>query len=398
MARGVGGSGTVTTQERMREQALEAYDVLASPPRRELEALVELAAKFTGVPMATINLITSTQQWQVATYGFEAAVCDREDSMCRFVVEGGEPILLPDASLDERFRDNPFTTGEIADVRFYASYPLETPAGVVLGTLCVFDTEVHPVDPETEHALATLAARVVDVLELELTSRKLAAANERLGAFAGQVSHDLKNPLSAIRMSVELAREGAAEGSDLARLLERAERGAQRMNSMISELLEFARGGAAPERVDVDLDKLLSDVLEDLSGAFTPGQVEAGPLPVVRGDSVQLRTVLQNLVANAVKFSGRGRAGPGQCRGAGQRLVDRRRRPRAGHPRAGPGACLRADGAAGPDPARLRDRAGDLPPDRARARWPDGHRRQPRRRGRRVVRAAGLSAPRSVAV
>ncbi len=306
MARGVGGSGTVTTQERMREQALEAYDVLASPPRRELEALVELAAKFTGVPMATINLITSTQQWQVATYGFEAAVCDREDSMCRFVVEGGEPILLPDASLDERFRDNPFTTGEIADVRFYASYPLETPAGVVLGTLCVFDAEVHPVDPETEHALATLAARVVDVLELELTSRKLAAANERLGAFAGQVSHDLKNPLSAIRMSVELAREGAAEGSDLARLLERAERGAQRMNSMISELLEFARGGAAPERVDVDLDKLLSDVLEDLSGAFTPGQVEAGPLPVVRGDSVQLRTVLQNLVANAVKFSGRG--------------------------------------------------------------------------------------------
>ena len=239
-------------------------------PRRELEALVELAAKFTGVPMATINLITATQQWQVATYGFEAAVCDREDSMCRFVVEGGEPILLPDASLDERFRDNPFTTGEIADVRFYASYPLETPAGVVLGTLCVFDTEVHPVDPETEHALATLAARVVDVLELELTSRKLAAANERLGAFAGQVSHDLKNPLSAIRMSVELAREGAAEGSDLARLLERAERGAQRMNSMISELLEFARGGAAPERVDVDLDKVLSDVLEDLSGAFDP--------------------------------------------------------------------------------------------------------------------------------
>ena len=306
MARGVGGSGAVTTQDRMREQAIEAYDVLAAPPRRELEALVELAAKFTGVPMATINLITATQQWQVATYGFAAAVCDREDSMCRFVIEGGEPILLPDASLDVRFRDNPFTTGEIADVRFYASFPLETPAGVVLGTLCVFDTEVHPVDPETEHALATLAARVVDVLELELTSRQLAAANERLGAFAGQVSHDLKNPLSAIRMSVELARDEATEGSDLARLLDRAERGAERMNTMIGELLEFARGGAAPERVDVDLDKVVSDVLEDLAGAVTSGQVEVEPLPVVSGDPVQLRTVLQNLVANAVKFSGRG--------------------------------------------------------------------------------------------
>ena len=287
----------------MREQAIEAYDVLGSPPRRELEALVELAAKFTGVPMATINLITATEQWQVATYGVAAAVCDREDSMCRFVVDTGEPILLPDASLDERYRDNPFTTGEIAAVRFYASLPLRTPSGTVLGTLCVFDTEPHPVEPEVEHALATLAARVVDVLELELVSRQLAAANERLGAFAGQVSHDLKNPLSAIRMSVELAREEAADGSDLARLLDRAQRGAERMNTMIGELLEFARGGAAPELVDVDLGKLAADVLEDLGGAAAPGQVEVARLPVVRGDPVQLRTVLQNLLANAVKFS-----------------------------------------------------------------------------------------------
>jgi len=293
----------VTTQDRLRERAIEAYDVLGSPPRRGLEALVELAATFTGVPMATINLITASQQWQVATHGFAASVCDREDSMCRYVVESGEPILLPDASLDERFRDNPFTTGELGDVRFYASYPLETPSGVVLGTLCVFDDVVREVDPGAEHTLAILAARVVDVLELELTSRRLAAANERLGAFAGQVSHDLKNPLSAIRMSVELAREEVDDGSDLARLLDRAERGAQRMNTMIGELLEFARGGAAPEPFDVDLAALVAEVLEDLAGAARPGQVEVGPLPVVRGDPVQLRTVLQNLLANAVTYS-----------------------------------------------------------------------------------------------
>lgn len=295
-----------TTPDRIREQAIEAYDVLGSPPRRELEALVELAARFTGVPMATINLITATQQWQVATYGFAAAVCDREDSMCRYVVESGEPILLRDASVDARFRDNPFTTGELGDVRFYASFPLESRGGVLIGTLCVFDDQPHEVDPAAEQALSTLAARVVDVLELELTSRQLAAANERLGAFAGQVSHDLKNPLSAIRMALELARDEVSDDSDLAQLLDRAGRGAARMNSMIGELLDFARGGAAAERADVDLGTVLADVVEDLAGAAAPGQVEADPLPVVQGDRVQLRTVLQNLVANAVKFSGPG--------------------------------------------------------------------------------------------
>ena len=118
-------------------------------------------------------------------------------------------------------------------------------------------------------ALATIADRVVDVLELELTSRRLRVANERLGAFAGQVSHDLKNPLAAIRMSVELARdEVPGEDAALVGLLDRAERGAQRMDAMISELLSFARGGGDPVPVDVDLGVEMSHVLEDLDGAI----------------------------------------------------------------------------------------------------------------------------------
>lgn len=302
----MGRSGTVRTREdELREQALEAYDVLGGPPRRELEALVELAAKFTGVPMATINLFTATQQWQVATYGFEAAVCDREDSMCRYVLAAAQPIVLADASLDNRFRDNPLITGELARVRFYASHPLVTPDGVVLGTLCVFDERPHEVDPETEQTLETLSARVIDVLQLELTSRRLATANERLGAFAGQVSHDLRNPLSAVRMSLELMREEMGDGSDagLLNLLERAERGIRRMDDMISELLTFARVGAAIEPADVDLTRVVHDVVEGLAGAATADQIVVDDLPTVWGDAVQLQGLLQNLLANAVKFS-----------------------------------------------------------------------------------------------
>ena len=292
-----------TTQDRIRERAIEAYDVLDPRPRRELEALTELAALCAGVPMATINIITGTEQWQVAAYGFEASICERSDSMCARVLHDKAPVLVPDASLDERFALNPFVTGQIGAVRFYASHALTTPDGVVIGRLCVFDEEAHEVGPTLATALATIAGRVVDVLELELTSRQLAAANERLGAFAGQVSHDLKNPLSAIRMSVELARDAVSDDSEVARLLDRAERGAHRMNTMIGELLDFARGGADAERSDVDLGHVVCDVIEDLEGAAAPGQVEVDPLPVVQGDPVQLRTVLQNLVANAVKFS-----------------------------------------------------------------------------------------------
>lgn len=295
----------MTREDELREQALEAYDVLGTPPRRELEALVELAAKVSGVPMATINLFTATEQWQVATYGFAAGVCERQDSLCHQVLDGGAPILLADASLDERFRDNPFTTGEVARIRFYASIPLVTPEGVVIGTLCVFDEETYELDPGLEHTLATLAARVVDVLQLELTSRQLEAANERLVAFAGQVSHDLRNPLAAVRMSLDLVREelGDREDAGILNLLDRAERSTGRMNDMIGRLLTFAQMGAAIEPAHVDLTRVVHDVMEDLAGVATTDQVVVGELPTVWGDAVQLRVLLQNLLANAVKFS-----------------------------------------------------------------------------------------------
>ena len=118
--------------DEQRVAEIERYRVLDdAAPRRDLLALVEVAAEVARVPMATINLITDAQQHQVATVGFDAAVCRREDSMCNAVLHDGRPVVVPDASLDERFRDNPFVTGAIGDVRFYATHQLVTPNGII---------------------------------------------------------------------------------------------------------------------------------------------------------------------------------------------------------------------------------------------------------------------------
>ena len=70
-----------TSGDTRRVEALERYGVLRPPARADLRALTELAAIVAEVPMATINLITADEQVQIATVGFEAAVCRREDSM-----------------------------------------------------------------------------------------------------------------------------------------------------------------------------------------------------------------------------------------------------------------------------------------------------------------------------
>ena len=243
-----------TPEGRSREQAIEAYGVLDAPPRPELLALVELAARVAGVPMAAVDLVTATEQHRVAGYGVPTGVSARQESMSATVVEERRPALVPDMLLDERFRAQPSVTGESGGVRFYAAHPLVTPGQVVIGALCVFDEQPREVVPELGQLLGTLADRVVDALQLELRTRQLAAAEERLGAFAAQVSHDLRNPLSSVRMSLELARDELADDADAARLLERAERGVDRMDRMIGDLLRGAQGEAGPDRGPLDPD------------------------------------------------------------------------------------------------------------------------------------------------
>jgi signal transduction histidine kinase len=292
---------------------IDKYRVLTRPPRKDLLALVEVAAQVAAVPMATINLITATEQHQVAAHGFDAAVCSREDSMCNLVLGVGHPVIVPDASRDPRFADNPFVSGQIGNVRFYASHQLVTPQGVVIGTLCVFDVAPRVLDDDQARALATLADRIVDLLELGLRTRDLERAqrelersNEQLTAFAGQVSHDLLNPLTAVSMSLRLAQEQLEEpsaGDRVPWLLERAVGGAERMQSLIDDLLAFARIGGRLGRVPISLDDLVRDVREDLATVLETATVDVDRLPRVVGDPVQLRAVLQNLVANAAKFT-----------------------------------------------------------------------------------------------
>ncbi|MBA2952229.1 GAF domain-containing sensor histidine kinase [Nocardioides sp. CGMCC 1.13656] len=293
-------------QDARRVAEIGKYRVLVDPPRKDLIALTEIAAQIARVPMATINLITDDAQHQVATHGFDGAICRREDSMCNVVLDAGAPVVVPDASQDPRWRDNPFVTGEIGSVRFYATHQLTTPEGVVIGTLCVFDEQPRSLSDEQEHALVGLADRVVDLLELELRTRELERSNEQLAAFAGQVSHDLRNPLTAVTLSLTMLGDDIdpddPEDADKSFLVHRAIGGARRMQTLIDDLLKFARVGGELQRGAVDLGGVLDDVVEDLAVPLAKATVITGDLPTVTGDAVQLRAVLQNLVANAAKF------------------------------------------------------------------------------------------------
>src|SRR5215212_650424 len=100
-------------------------------------------------------------------------------------------------------------------------------------------------------------------------------------------------------MSLEMLQEQPAvvEDDDSRWMVERALSGAARMDQMIAELLAYGRVGGTLRRADVDLNAVLAEVRDDLSGELDDIDLVVERLPVVSGDHTQLRAVLQNLVA-----------------------------------------------------------------------------------------------------
>lgn len=303
------------------DSEIERYGVLREPAGRDLQALVDLAADFFGVANAAINIITSDEQCQVATAGFDPGICAREDSMCAVVVDEPRAVVVADASLDDRFASNPFVTGEIGSVRFYASAPLITPGGIPLGRLCVFDDRPRTTTPEQQRALVVLAERVMDVVELRLRNREVAhsvdeltrtrdelrRSNEALVHFAGQVSHDLRQPLMVISANAEmLSMEPAvADNPELAEMVGEISDAGNRMSRLIRSVLSHARGDGAAAFDPVPLGRVFGQAVADLRPVVgsSGADVTVRDLPSVSGDPDLLYAVALNLVGNALKFA-----------------------------------------------------------------------------------------------
>ena len=285
----------------------------------ELEALAEIAATVGRVPLAAVCVLDAHGAREVTATAGDGLPAALDPSLIGGPGRPGDPLVLPDARDDRRWRDHPVVTGPTA-VRYLVRLPLRDRDGALIGLVHLYDTEPRdPADPAPRQ-VEDLGRPLADLLAIAVTHHaaqreqgrleerddELVQANDRLSAFAGQVSHDLLTPLAGLSMSVDLIEDelhGDADRQQLAWFVARARRGNRRMHALVEELLTYATQGGVVAEHPVDLDLLLAEVVDDLGPATRHAQVLTGRLPVVIGDAVQLRCLLQNLVGNAVKFA-----------------------------------------------------------------------------------------------
>lgn len=125
--------------EDARLRALQALNLLDTPPEERFDRVVRFAAEQLDMPIALMTLIDRERQWFKSWRGVKVEQTGRDVSFCGHAIVTSDLFVVEDARRDARFADNPLVTGE-PHVRFYAGAPLSAPDGHRIGTLCVIDT------------------------------------------------------------------------------------------------------------------------------------------------------------------------------------------------------------------------------------------------------------------
>src|SRR6266849_9179424 len=158
-----------------RLRALRSYRILDTKPEERFDELTQLAALICGVPISLITLVDSHRQWFKSRFGLDVQETPRAQAFCTHAIMQPEMFVVPDASQDERFAQNPLVTGDL-HIRFYAGAPLAARDGHLLGTLCVIDREPHTLTPAQTEALKILSRLVIANVELQSDLRELKGA------------------------------------------------------------------------------------------------------------------------------------------------------------------------------------------------------------------------------
>jgi GAF domain-containing protein len=195
----------ILRNEKKRLKVLWQYEVLDTVPEEVFDDLTELAARICEAPIALISLVDEKRQWFKSKFGTDVTETSRDISFCSYAITQPDLFIVPDATRDKRFADNPLVTSE-PKIRFYAGAPLITPDGYALGTLCVIDKVPRELRLEQKRALSILAHHVVSQLELRRRSRELGAVRDETACLKAELEK-VRGELIAARR--ELARRKA---------------------------------------------------------------------------------------------------------------------------------------------------------------------------------------------
>jgi GAF domain-containing protein len=174
----------IPDNEAQRLAALKEYHILDTAAEQAYDDITALAAYLCDVPIAMISLVDTSRQWFKSKLGLNQQETPRDVAFCAHAILQTEPLIVRDALKDARFADSALVRRE-PHIRFYAGFPLATPEGLALGTLCAIDRRPRLLSASQKTAMQALSRQVMALLELRRVSARMAEALENVKTLHG---------------------------------------------------------------------------------------------------------------------------------------------------------------------------------------------------------------------
>lgn len=157
--------------EDQRLAALYQSQLLDSIREESFDAITMITAQTCDMPIALICLVDAKRVWFKSKQGIDnVSEIPRDIGFCSHTVTQSNVMEVKDATVDERFFDNPMVAEN--NFQYYAGAPLITLDGLALGTLCVMDKKPRELSEDHKEFLKRMAFTVVALIEARINSNK----------------------------------------------------------------------------------------------------------------------------------------------------------------------------------------------------------------------------------
>ena len=200
-------SDLIPSFEHERLEALQPYQVLATPGQGVFNDFVGVVAKLFGVPIALVSLVRESDVVFVGNVGLlEVPVTDRENSLCSVAILQDGLTVFEDLATQPCDLVNPLAA-QALQLGFYAGQALRTPDGLPIGSLCILDRKARHLSEAEGQLLEKLALVAQGLLRLQAAR----AADERLlPVLRNRLDGPLRRSFANLVETAELRREAGA--------------------------------------------------------------------------------------------------------------------------------------------------------------------------------------------
>lgn len=164
--------------ESARQAAVDALHLTGAAFEESFDRLTRLVQHLLEVPISLFTVVDGERQFFKSARGVEARETPREMAFCAHAILRDELFVVPDATEDPRFRDNPLVTGG-PQIRFYAGIPIRAHNRLPIGTLCAIDHQPRELTSEQRAMLEDLR----NILEETLLLRSLSVRDPLTGLY-----------------------------------------------------------------------------------------------------------------------------------------------------------------------------------------------------------------------